>query len=128
VSYTVKNLRESEDVAVKAGFSDSQEARFPYRDLDAEATGLALIAVKPGKRQPFAHRQKSAEEIYVVISGSGRLRLDDEILEVGRMDAIRISPEHTRILEAGPDGLEVLALGPHHEDDAEIVPGFWEED
>jgi mannose-6-phosphate isomerase-like protein (cupin superfamily) len=128
VSYTVKNLRESEDVAVKAGFSDSQEARFPYRDLEAEATGLALIAVKPRKRQPFAHRQKSAEEIFVVISGSGRLRLDDEILEVGPMDAIRISPEHTRMLEAGPDGLEVLALGPHHEDDAELVPGFWEED
>jgi mannose-6-phosphate isomerase-like protein (cupin superfamily) len=128
VSYTVKNLRESEDLAVKAGFSDSQEARFPYRDLQAEATGLALITVKPGKRQPFAHRQKSAEEIYVILSGSGKLRLDDEILDVGPLDAIRISPEHARMLEAGPDGLEVLALGPHHEDDAEMVPGFWEDD
>jgi mannose-6-phosphate isomerase-like protein (cupin superfamily) len=128
VSYTVKNLRESEDLAVKAGFSDSQEARFPRGDLEAEATGLGLLTVKPGKRQPFAHRQKSAEEIYVVLFGSGKLRLDDEILDVGPLDAIRISPEHTRMLEAGPDGLEVLAVGPHQEDDAEIVSGFWEED
>jgi mannose-6-phosphate isomerase-like protein (cupin superfamily) len=128
VSYTIKNLRESEDLAVKGGFSDSQEARFPYRDLEAESTGLGLLSVKPGKRQPFAHRQKNGEEIYVVLSGSGKLRLDDEILEVGPMDAVRISPEHTRMLEAGPDGMEVLAVGPHLEDDAEIVPGFWEED
>jgi mannose-6-phosphate isomerase-like protein (cupin superfamily) len=128
VSYALKNLRESEDLAVKGGFSDSQEARFPYRDLEAEATGFGLITIKPGKRQPFAHRQKSAEEIYLVLSGDGKLRLDDEILDVGPMDAIRISPEHTRMLEAGPDGLEVLAFGPHSEDDAEIVPGFWEDD
>ena len=128
MSYTLKNLRESEDFALKHGFSDTQEARFPRHDLDAEATGLALIAVKPGKRQPFAHRHKNAEEIYVVLSGGGKLRLDDEILEVGPMDAIRISPGHTRALEAGPDGLELLAFGPHHDDDAEPVPGFWEED
>jgi mannose-6-phosphate isomerase-like protein (cupin superfamily) len=127
VSYTLRNMRESEDLAVNAGFSDFQEARFPRDDLEAEATGLGLITIKAGKRQPFAHRQKSAEEIYVVLSGSGKLRLDDEILDVGPMDAVRISPEHTRMLEAGPDGLEVLAFGPHHEDDAEIVPGFWEE-
>jgi mannose-6-phosphate isomerase-like protein (cupin superfamily) len=127
MSYTIKNLRESEDLAVKAGFSDSQEARFPRNDLEAEATGLGLITIKPGKRQPFAHRQKSAEEIYVVLSGKGKLRLDDDILDVGPMDAIRISPEHTRMLEAGPDGLELLAFGPHQDDDAEIIPGFWEE-
>jgi mannose-6-phosphate isomerase-like protein (cupin superfamily) len=122
VSYTLKNLRESEDLAVKGGFSDTQEARFPHRDLDAEQTGLALIAVKPGRRQPFAHRHKSAEEIYVVLSGSGHLKLDDELVEIGPMDAVRIGPSHTRALEAGPDGLEVLAFGPRAEGDAEMVP------
>jgi mannose-6-phosphate isomerase-like protein (cupin superfamily) len=122
VSYTLKNLRESEDLAVKGGFSDTQEARFPHRDLDAEQTGLALIAVKPDQRQPFAHRHKNAEEIYVVLAGSGRLKLDDELIEIGPMDAIRMAPSHTRALEAGPDGLEILAFGPRHEDDAEIVP------
>ncbi|MGH2983731.1 MAG: cupin domain-containing protein [Solirubrobacterales bacterium] len=122
MSYTIKNLRESEDLAVKGGFSDTQEARFPHHDLDAEQTGLALIAVKPGQRQPFAHRHKNAEEIYVVLSGSGRLKLDDELIEMGPMDAVRMGPSHTRALEAGPDGLEILAFGPRHEGDAEIVP------
>jgi len=128
VSYTIKNLRDSEDLAVEGGFSDTQEARFPRSDLDAEAIGLALITVKPGKRQPFAHRHKNAEEVYVVISGAGKLRLDDEALEVGPMDAIRMSPEHTRALEAGPEGIELLAFGPHHDKDAEVVPDFWDED
>ena len=64
----------------------------------------------------------------MVLSGAGTLRLDDEILEVGPMDAIRISPEHTRMIDAGPEGLEILAFGPRHEGDAELVPDFWEED
>ena len=72
MSYTVKNLRDVEDLAVKHGFSERQEARFPREDLNAEATGLAHIVVKEGQRQPFAHRHNEAEEIYLVLSGSGR--------------------------------------------------------
>jgi mannose-6-phosphate isomerase-like protein (cupin superfamily) len=126
VSYTIKNLREVEDAAQKGGFSDTQEARFAYGDLDAESTGLALIVVKPGQRQPFAHRHNEAEEIYVVLSGSGRLKLDDEVVEIGPMDAIRMGPSHARGLEAGDDGLEVLAVGPRHAGDAELVQDFWD--
>jgi mannose-6-phosphate isomerase-like protein (cupin superfamily) len=126
MSYTIKNLREVEDAAEKGGFSDTQEARFAHGELDAESTGLALIAVKPGQHQPFAHRHNEAEEIYVVLSGSGRLKLDDEVLEIGPMDAIRMDPSHSRGLEAGPDGLEVFALGPRHAGDAEMVQDFWE--
>jgi quercetin dioxygenase-like cupin family protein len=62
----------------------------------------------------------------VVLSGTGRLRLDDEVIEVAPMDAIRISPEHARALEAGPEGLEYLAFGPRHDGDAEMVEGFWD--
>jgi hypothetical protein len=61
--YTVVNLREVEDMAVKHGLDDVQEARFPQSDLDAESTGLGLIRVKPGKRQAFAHRHNEAEEV-----------------------------------------------------------------
>jgi mannose-6-phosphate isomerase-like protein (cupin superfamily) len=125
--YTIKNLREVEDSAVKGGFSDSQEARFPREDLDAESTGIALIAVQPGKRQPFAHQHKEAEEVYVVLSGTGRIKLDDELIEIGPMDAIRMSPQVGRALEAGQNGLEVLAFGPRHAGDAEILKEFWEE-
>lgn len=125
MSFTVKNLREAEDLAVKHGFSETQEARFPRGDLDAETTGLAYLVLRPGKRQPFAHRHNEAEEIYVVLSGGGRVRLDDEVLEVGAMDAIRIAPQVTRAFEAGEDGLELLVFGPRHDGDAEMVPDFW---
>jgi mannose-6-phosphate isomerase-like protein (cupin superfamily) len=124
LSYSKKNLREVEDLAAGQGLSDTQEARFAHGDLDAETTGLSYQIVRPGKRQPFAHRHKQAEEIYVVLSGGGRLKLDDELVEVGPMDAIRIAPPVTRAFEAGPDGLELLIFGPRHPGDAEIVPDF----
>jgi mannose-6-phosphate isomerase-like protein (cupin superfamily) len=110
---------------VKGGVSEMQEARFPWRDLDAEQTGLAHIVVHPGKRQPFGHHQNEAEEIYVVLSGSGRVKLDDDIKDVGPLDAVRISPPVDRAFEAGPDGLELIVFGPHYEGDAEIAPDFW---
>ncbi len=125
MSYTKKNLRDVEDLAVKHGYSEAQEARFPREELRAEDTGLAYHVLLPGKRQPFAHRQRSVEEIFVVLSGGGRVKLDDEVLDVDVMDAIRIAPEVTRAFEAGPEGLELLVFGPHAEDDAELVPDFW---
>jgi mannose-6-phosphate isomerase-like protein (cupin superfamily) len=125
MSYTIKNLREVEDSAAKFGYSELQESRFPRENLDAEGIGLAYHVVHPGKRQPFAHRHERAEEIYVVLSGSGRVKLDDEVLEIGPMDAIRVTPPVTRAFEAGPDGLELLAFGPRHQGDAELVQDFW---
>jgi mannose-6-phosphate isomerase-like protein (cupin superfamily) len=124
VSYTVKNLREVEDLALKMGFSENQEARFAHGDLETEQTGVSLQTVKPGKRHAFAHRHNQAEEIYVVLSGSGRVKLDDEIVEVEPLDAIRIAPPVTRAFEAGPDGLDLLVFGPRREGDAEIVRDF----
>ena len=125
MSYTQKNLREVKDSAIEFGVSESQEARFPQKDLKAETTGLAYFAFRPGKRSAFGHRHEGAEEIYVVLSGSGRLRLDDEIIELESMDAIRVAPKVTRAFEADDEGLEILAFGPRHEGDGEIVPDFW---
>lgn len=127
MSYTIFNLREAENMAEKHGFGDRQEARFPRRDLEAEATGVALLKVKAGQRQPFAHRHDKAEEIYVVLNGTGQIKLDDETLDLGPMDAVRIAPHVARSLQGGPDGIEVLAFGPHHERDSEMVDGFWDE-
>ncbi len=123
--YAIRNLREVEDMAIKYGFSESQEARFPRGDLGAETTGLAYQVVRPGKRQAFAHRHHEAEEVNVVLAGSGRVRLDDDVVEIGPMDAIRVAPHVTRAFEAGPDGLELLVFGPHHDRDAETVQDFW---
>ena len=128
MSHSIKNLREVHDVAPDAGFGDVQEARFARGDLDAEHTGLAYHVVKPGKRQAFAHRHDEAEEIYVVLSGRGRVKLDDEVADVGPMDAIRVAPAVARAFEAGDEALELLVFGPHHDKDGEILKGegFWD--
>lgn len=123
--YAKKNLHEVEDAAPKHGFSETQMARFAGEDLGCESVGLALEGVKPGKRQAFGHRHEKDEEVYVVVEGSGRMRLDDEVIEVGHMDAIRVAPGVWRSFEAGPDGLQVLAFGTHTKGDGEIDPGFW---
>jgi mannose-6-phosphate isomerase-like protein (cupin superfamily) len=126
MSYTMKNLRQVEDSAVKFGYSETQEARFARKDLEAEATGLSYHVVKPGKRQGFAHRHDRAEEIYVVLSGSGRMKLDDEIVDVERYDAIRVAPKTWRAFEAGDEGLEILAVGAHDaEDRGDLQQDFW---
>ena len=128
MSYTKKNLERVEDSAPKFGYEKLQEARFAGQDLDAEATGVAFMRVKPGQRQGFAHKHDEAEEVYVVISGSGRIKLADEIVDVERLDAIRIAPGVTRALEADDEGLEYLAFGPHHKGDGELIhEGFWDD-
>ncbi len=125
--YTHKALEEVKDSAPEFGYADQQEARFASKDLEAEATGISHHRLKAGQRQPFGHRHDDAEEVYVVISGSGRVNLDGDILEVEPRDAIRVSPGVTRAFEAGPNGLEVLAAGPRHDGDGEVIPGWWAE-
>jgi mannose-6-phosphate isomerase-like protein (cupin superfamily) len=123
--YTQKRLTDVKDSAPEFGFGNDQEARFAKYDLDAEATGVSHHRLKPGKRQPFGHRHEQAEEVYVVLGGDGRLKLDDEVIEVATLDAIRVAPGVTRAFEAGPGGIEVLAVGSRHDGDGEIIPGWW---
>lgn len=126
MTHSLTNLRDVRDMAPDAGLSEIQEARFARGDLQAEDTGLAYHVLRPGRRQGFAHRHEAAEEIYVVLSGTGRMKIDDEIIEVGPMDAIRVSPQAARAFEAGDQPLEVLAFGPHHEKDGEVIKEeFW---
>jgi quinol monooxygenase YgiN/mannose-6-phosphate isomerase-like protein (cupin superfamily) len=125
--FTLRKLTDAEDMAAKFGYGEVGEARFLNQDLEAHATGLSHHRLRPNARQAFAHRHKVAEEVYVVVSGSGRANLDGEIVELGELDALRLAPGVTRALEAGPDGMEVLAFGPRHKGDAEMLPGWWEE-
>jgi mannose-6-phosphate isomerase-like protein (cupin superfamily) len=124
VSYTIKNLREVEDVAPKFGFDSVQEARFCFQDLEAADTGLAYHRIKPGQRG-LGHRHEDAEEIYLVLDGAGRIRLDDAIEGIGRFDAIRVAPSVTRALEAGPDGMTIVVFGARHASDGEMLNDFW---
>jgi uncharacterized cupin superfamily protein len=125
--YTKKNLREVDDAAVKHGFSETQMARFAGGDLGCETIGLALEGVKPGRRQAFGHRHDQDEEVYVILAGSGRMKLDDEVIEIATMDAIRVPPGVMRSFEAGDEGLELLAFGTHTEGDGEIDTSFWDD-
>lgn len=123
--YTRKRLTDVKDSAPEFGLGETQEARFAKDDLDAEDTGVSHYRPKPGKRKPFGHRHEEAEEVYVVLGGDGRLKLDEEIVEVATLDAIRIAPGVTRAFEAGPGGIEVLAFGARHDGDGEIIQGWW---
>jgi mannose-6-phosphate isomerase-like protein (cupin superfamily) len=123
--YTRIKLTDVEDSAPKFGYDELQEAHFATADLEAEQTGVSHHRVLPGKRQGFAHKHDKAEEVYVVISGSGRVKLDDEILELEPLDAIRVSPGVVRQFEGGPDGLELVVAGPHYEKDGELLHGWW---
>src|SRR3954453_3913050 len=123
--YTHLNLLEVEDAAPANGFGDRWEARGAREPLGAQETGVTTFRLRPGKRSPFNHRHGEAEETYVVLSGSGRVKLDDELRDVVALDAIRVAPRVARAFEAGPNGLELIAFGPHISGDGQPVEDPW---
>lgn len=125
MSYTLKNLRDVEEIGAARGMGEIAEVRFPREALGAVSTGLAFHVLKPGKRMPFGHRHEKAEEIYVVVGGSGRMKIEDEIVELVPLDAVRVAPEAMRALEASDSGLEILVFGPLHEGDGSLDREFW---
>jgi mannose-6-phosphate isomerase-like protein (cupin superfamily) len=126
--YTKLNLkRDVEDMAPKFDLSPGLESRFARTPLALEKSGVSYYKIAPDFRTPFGHRHSEQEEVYIVIGGSARLKLDDEVLELAQWDAVRIPGPVMRCLEGGPDGAEVIAFGaPSNENkDAEMVPGWW---
>lgn len=125
--YTVVNLKDVKDMAADHGLSPNLESRFARSNLEMENAGVSYFRYAPGFRAPFGHKHEQQEEIYVVVSGSARVKLDDDIEELAQWDVVRIGPGVMRGLEAGPDGCEILAFGaPNTENkDAEMVPGWW---
>lgn len=127
--FTVVRLPDLEDEAPKFGLSalSFRGARDP---LGCERSGLSLQSIEPGERQPFGHRHGTEEEIYVILSGAGRVRVGAAEAEVGPLDAIRVAPGAIRAFEAGPEGLRMLAFGNSGTGagDAEPVPGWWGDD
>jgi quercetin dioxygenase-like cupin family protein len=128
--YTVANLKEVEDQAPRFGYAPHLQARFARKALRLEQSGISHFTLEPGFRVPFGHHHADQEEIYVVVAGSARLKLGDEIVELGRWDAVRVAPEITRGMQGGPDGAEILAFGaPSRENaDVQMVEGFWPSD
>jgi len=127
MSYKVKNLMEVEDAAPKFGMAPDVEARFARRPLECEQLGISYQRLAPNARMPFGHRHAAQEEIYVLLDGSAHVKLEDEIVELHRWDALRVGPETMRAFEAGPEGAAFLAFGAPGADnnDAEMVQGWW---
>ena len=125
--YTIVNLKDVTDMAPDHGLSPGLESRFARTNLELENSGLSYFKYGPGFRAPFGHKHDEQEEIYVVVSGSARVKLDDDIEELAQWDVVRIPPGVMRAVEGGPDGCEILAIGaPNTENkDAEMVPGWW---
>lgn len=130
-AHTTVNLEQVEDSAPKFGMPAELQARFATEQLGMEHGGVGFERMAPNFRVPFGHRHQRQEEVYVVVGGGGRIKLDDEIVELSRWDAVRVAPRVTRCLEAGPDGLEVVVFGAPHtgdepgQQDGELEPGWW---
>jgi quercetin dioxygenase-like cupin family protein len=121
--FAVKNLMEIDDLFE----GPEMEVRFSRKYLDSEHLGISLFKYAPGFTAVDGHHHKVQEEAYVVIAGSGRIRLDDEVVELRQWDVVRVSPEVVRGFEAGADGLEIIAVGADKPEGGDGVrdPGRW---
>jgi mannose-6-phosphate isomerase-like protein (cupin superfamily) len=107
--YTIVNLKEVESSAGE--YAPDLEAYFGRKHLDSEHLGVSYFRYGPGFRSGMGHSHREQEEVYVVVSGSGRIKLNDDILELRPWDVVRVAPATVRALEGGPDGLEFIAIG-----------------
>jgi quercetin dioxygenase-like cupin family protein len=107
--YTIVNMKELENGAVEGG--STLEARFARSHLDSDHIGVSHFRYAPGRRSGKGHSHKEQEEVYLVLGGSGRVKLGDELHDLRAWDIVRVAPETVRGFAAGPEGLELLAIG-----------------
>ena len=126
MGYTKRNLRKVENAAPKFDMPSEMDARFARTPLEGETLGLSIMKLAPGFRIPFGHKHAGQEEVYVVVKGSGRIKVEDEIVELAQWDAIRLDKDTMRAVEAGPDGIEYLAFGAGDDpSEVEMAQGWW---
>jgi mannose-6-phosphate isomerase-like protein (cupin superfamily) len=128
--YSKVNLKDDvDDQAPNFGLEGKIEARMARVPLELEHQGVSYQRLAPNFRVPFAHRHKNQEEVYILISGSLRVKLEDEILELRPFDAIRVHKDTMRGFEAGPEGAELIAVGAPNTGpgDAEVENDWWDD-
>ena len=101
--------------------------RFARNALNSRELGVSRFTYEPGSRMPFGHRHREQEEAYVVVAGSGRAKLDDEVVELSTWDVLRVAPPVVRAFEAGPEGMDVICIGGRKpkDGDTERIADFW---
>jgi mannose-6-phosphate isomerase-like protein (cupin superfamily) len=110
--FTRKNLKQDlDDLGSNFDGSPDLEFRLATKALELKQSGLGYQRIPPNYRFPYGHTHEKQEEVYVVFGGSGRMKLDDEIVELAQWDAVRVAPGTWRGYEAGPEGLEILVIG-----------------
>jgi mannose-6-phosphate isomerase-like protein (cupin superfamily) len=124
-NYAKVNLLDLEDTV--GDRAPEITGRFGRTALGSRDIGVSHFRYAPGFRSEVAHRHREQEEVYVVVAGSGRILLDGEVAELKQWDAVRVAPEGIRAFEAGPDGLDVIAVGgPKPEGgDGELASADW---
>ena len=124
-NYTRKNLKAMDDAAADRG--PDIEARFGRSPLESDHLGVSYFRYGPGFKGSYGHRHREQEEAYIVVAGSGRMKLDDEVIELERWDVVRVSPSTVRAFEGGPEGLELIAVGSDRPEggDGEMIQDFW---
>jgi hypothetical protein len=126
--YTVKNLKEIENQGVNFGLDESDiEVRMAKDPLECTGCGVSYMKLGPGYRPPFGHAHKTQEEIYILVNGSARMKLEDEVIDMKPFTAVRVSPATTRGYEAGPEGAELIVIGTPKTGggDADPVTNWW---
>jgi mannose-6-phosphate isomerase-like protein (cupin superfamily) len=126
--YTKVNLKEDvEDQAPNFGLSPNLEARMARVALEMEHSGVSYQRLAPNFRMPFAHKHKNQEEVYILVSGSARAKVEDAIIDLKPWDALRVHKDTVRGFEAGPDGAEMIAIGAPNTGpgDAETIQDWW---
>jgi mannose-6-phosphate isomerase-like protein (cupin superfamily) len=126
--YAKKNIMELDNMAEQFGLAPDLEARFGRKALGAEKGGFSYQRLAPNFRAPFGHHHDAQEETYVVVEGSGRMKLEDEVIDIEQWDAIRVAPSTKRGFEAGENGLTFLAFGAGESGDAQMHDDFWSDD
>jgi quercetin dioxygenase-like cupin family protein len=123
--YAHVNLLDLDDSI--AGRVDGLEGRFGRSKLESRDLGISHWRYAPNLQVPAGHRHREQEEAYIVVAGSGRILVDDEVIELRMWDVVRLAPDTVRAFAAGPDGMELIAVGgPKPEGgDGEQVPVSW---
>ena len=112
--FTRRNIKELEDIGHVFDGAPDLEFRAATKPLELERSGLTYQRIPPDYRFPYGHTHHEQEEVYVVVRGSGRMKVDEEIVELEEWDAVRVPPGSWRGYEAGPEGLEILVVGAPH--------------